>query len=110
MESRITRIGAVFMAFALVSISGFIVLWALATSRSSNQNIEKGSLEVTGTESPLVKADHASKIKSESLSKNRSQTLIGTWVKEKSMKEGGHYPGDKGWHLSVTFDDNGRFM
>jgi len=110
MESRVKKIGAVFMTIALVSILGFIVLWALAASRSNNQNVEEGSVTVAGTESSLVKAADASEIKSETPSKNRAQTLIGTWVKERLMREGGDYPGNAGWHLSVTFDDNGQFI
>jgi len=39
-----------------------------------------------------------------------SRSLLGTWSKVRTQQEGGHYPGDRDWHLSVTFGDNGRFI
>jgi hypothetical protein len=41
---------------------------------------------------------------------NQNKSLIGTWTKEKTYKEGGNYPGDKEWQLEVTFDENGQFI
>jgi len=35
--------------------------------------------------------------------------LVGTWVKDHAMREGGSYPGDSGWSLEVTFLAEGRF-
>jgi hypothetical protein len=45
------------------------------------------------------------------LEKNNDQTknIIGTWVKEKTTKEGADYPVDNDWWLTVTFDNKGRF-
>jgi hypothetical protein len=54
----------------------------------------------------------AQKNVSYSSGKNNNQTknLSGSWIKEKTQQEGSEYPGDKDWKLTVTFDDNGRFI
>jgi hypothetical protein len=41
---------------------------------------------------------------------SETRYIIGTWKKEKSMQEGGSYPGDEKWQLSVTFKDDGSFI
>ncbi len=39
-----------------------------------------------------------------------SGRLTGTWVKERTQREGGNYPGDTAWALEVTFRKDGRFI
>ena len=39
-----------------------------------------------------------------------SRNLIGTWSKVRTQQEGGPYPGNENWHLTVTFKENGHFV
>ncbi|MCP4261614.1 MAG: hypothetical protein GY774_29545 [Planctomycetes bacterium] len=47
--------------------------------------------------------------KSASASKHRTQTLVGTWAKQRINAIEPPYPEDIEWHLTVTFCDDGHF-
>ncbi len=37
-------------------------------------------------------------------------TIVGVWAKDRATKEGGAYPDDQNWQLTVSFLENGRFI
>ena len=41
---------------------------------------------------------------------NRTNRLIGTWVKDRIISVENYYPDDINWHLYVTFNEDGGFI
>jgi hypothetical protein len=41
---------------------------------------------------------------------NRTNRLIGTWMKDHIISVENYYPDDVDWHLNVTFSDDGGFI
>jgi hypothetical protein len=93
-----------------VLFAGILFLISITTSGPCNQDARNDELPVARGEASLTGLDSTALAGAVVLSGGQRESLIGTWIKERSMKEGGQYPGDNGWHLSVTFADDGRFI
>lgn len=115
MTEGINKTKILFIIFFLVIIAGTIVYWSLVSSTSSflqSQNIKENDvLTDISLEAPMKLADNIStESKSVNAGKQQTQTLVGTWVKQRINYIESLYPEDIELHLIVTFCDDGRFI
>lgn len=67
-----------------------------------NGQLPESAAEVTdveSTESQVLVGDN-----------NRTNRLIGTWVKDHIISVENYYPDDSNWHLYLTFSEDGSFI
>ncbi len=115
MRNHITKTRILFIIIVLATIAGIIVYWSLVSSTSPllrDQHVKDTDFLTDTSPKATTKLTDNISTESESVSggKQQSQTLVGTWVKQRINAIEPLYPEDIGWHLTVTFSDDGRFI
>ncbi len=82
----------------ICALSAFLVISIIVSAGTKQENLSSAP-ESKSTDSKILKND-----------KKETNGLIGTWIKEETMKEGGNNPRDKEWKLTVTFNNNSQFI
>jgi len=104
-------LGIIFLA----TVTGAIFFWFLMSSTNPLSPDQKSkdayTLIETNPEASMNLIDEKS-IESQAAadSHNRTQILLGSWVKHHLISVENYYPDNRNWHLYVTFNDDGRFL